>query len=188
MRTLTIAVLLLAAGPALTAPAWAQPRLAAHGGLQRRAVVVRPGWPLRRPLPRAIIRSGPVQVRVAPLSFLAPIVWASVVITSPPPPEAVIWQDRETLRRDDDWSELTLDCGQRGSRLDLEIEGGRIQIDWAEIVFANGQTQVVDFDTRALTPGLYTLLDLSHSRRIDHVRLLTRAMSREARVTLQMER
>src|SRR5437773_628090 len=188
MRFLPEMALILGIGALLAGPSLAERGGLVRGGFHRGIVSVHRGWPLRRPLPRAIIRPAPVRVRVAPLSFFHPIVWTSVVITSAPPPDAIVWQDRQTLVRDDDWTEFTLASGQRGSRLDLSIDRGRVQIDWAEVVFGNGQTQVVDFHQNTLTPGLYSLLQFDRARRIDHVRVLARSMSREAQIGLEMER
>ena len=51
---------------------------------------------------------------------------------------APVWEDAETLSKADDWTEFTLNCDSRGKSLWLEVAGGKVQADWAEIVFANG--------------------------------------------------
>ena len=68
------------------------------------------------------------------------------------------------------------------------VAGGKVQFDWAEVVFENGDAQVVDFAEKAHGPGLYSLLDFRDGRKVDHVRLVARAKSREARVVLKMEK
>jgi len=64
----------------------------------------------------------------------------------------------------------------------------RVLVDWAEVVFENGDTRAVDFDEKTLKPGLYSLLDFRDGRKVDHVRMVARAKSYEARVVLKMEK
>ena len=87
-----------------------------------------------------------------------------------------------------DWTELTLNCDSRGTKLWFEIQGGKVQVDWAEVVFENGDTRVVDFKERTYGPGLYPLLDFRDGRKVDHVRLVARAKGDGARVVLKMEK
>jgi hypothetical protein len=105
-----------------------------------------------------------------------------------PAPSAFVWQDSETLFKEDGWAETVFDSNQRGRRLYLEVLSGKVQLDFAEIVFENGDTQVVDFSERTRDSGFYALLDFADGRRVDHVRLIARAKSKEARVVLVMEK
>jgi hypothetical protein len=68
------------------------------------------------------------------------------------------------------------------------VAAGKVQADWAEVVFENGDTRVVDFEEKTHGPGLYSLLDFRDGRRVDHVRIVARAKSDEARVVLRMEK
>jgi len=70
----------------------------------------------------------------------------------------------------------------------LEVRDGRARVDWAEIVFSNGESQVVDFNDRSLSPGLYRLLDYRGERRVDHVRVVAMATTSEVEMILRMER
>ncbi len=158
-----------------------------RGPPRRAAVVVRPGHPIRRPMHPVVFRRPAVVVRVAPARFLPVVVWAPLVVTRPAP-SALIWQDAETLFKDDGWSETLFDSNQRGRRLYFEVMSGKVQLDFAEVVFENGDTQVVDFSEKTRDPGFYALLDFPDGRRVDHVRLIARAKSREARVVLVMEK
>ena len=65
---------------------------------------------------------------------------------------------------------------------------GRVQVDWAEVVFENGDTRVVDMKEWTRERGLYGLLDFADGRKVDHVRVVARAKSYEARVVLKMEK
>jgi hypothetical protein len=85
-------------------------------------------------------------------------------------------------------TEFTLNADARGEKLWLQVVDGRVQFDWAEVVFENGDAAVVDFKERTLGPGLYSLLDFRDGRRVDHVRVVARAKSADARVVLRMEK
>jgi hypothetical protein len=45
---------------------------------------------------------------------------------------------------------------------------------------------VVDFDDKVFKPGLYTLLDFKDGRKVDHVRVVARAMSDATRLTARI--
>jgi len=174
-------------------------------GVVNRGLFVAPNnWPLKR-APRAVIVRPPRgggRVRVAPRVFLPAIIFGGVVVSHRYERgyrhdddrvrgysrESLVWQDTESLYREDDWTEFTLDCNARGTKLWFEILEGRVQADWAEVVFENGEVQVVEFPERTLGPGLYELLDFRDGRRVDYVRMVAKATSREAQVTLWLER
>ncbi len=156
-------------------------------GPRRTVVVVRPGHPIRRAMPAVVVRRPAVVVRVAPAVFLPVVLWHPVVVTRPVA-DRIVWQDAETLSKDDDWSETVFDSDQRGEKLFLEVVGGRVQFDFAEVVFENGECRVVDFANGTRDAGLYSLLDFADGRKVDHVRLIARAKSAEARVALLMEK
>ena len=164
------------------------------------------GWPLNRP-PRPVIVRRPLQhERIHVHVYLPPLIFGGVVIDDrryrddryyqdyrpynyprPYQRDRLTWADSETLYREDEWVEFTLDCNARGEKLWFEVRDGRVQIDWAEVVFENGQVQVVDFAERSIGPGVYPLLDFRDGRRVDHVRMVAAATSREVRLILMME-
>ena len=187
-----LSILLLAfACVQLGSPALAGRRVVVRRGVHRRTVVVvHRGWPLRRPLRTAVIHPVRAAARVSAVTCLAPVVFTGVVIAAATAPEhdRIAWEDAETLTRDEGWAEFTLNCDSRGKRLWLEIAMGKVQLDWAEIVFENGEAQVVDFAGKTHDAGLYSLLDFKDGRKVDHVRVLARAKSDEARVVLRMEK
>ena len=189
MKRALLVLLVAVLGIQLVDPAFAARRVVVRRGPHRRTVVVvHRGWPLGRPLRAVVVRPPRVAVRVAPAVFLAPVVFAAVVVATVPAREVLVWEDGETLSKGDDWTEFTLDCDQRGTRLYLEVSGGKVQADWAEVVFENGDTRVVDFAEKTHGPGLYSLLDFKDGRKVDHVRMVARARSDEARVVLRMEK
>lgn len=192
MRRWILILLLLALGSQLYEPADAGPRRRAARRVvrHRTVVVVRRGWPLRRPARRVWIHPARVPVRMAPRVYLAPIIFTGVVVAaaSAPARDILVWEDGEKLERDDDWTEVTLNADSRGTKLWFEVADGRVQMDWAEVVFENGEARVIDFNERTLGPALYPLLDFRDGRKVDHVRMVARAKSDEARVGLRMEK
>ena len=157
---------------------------------RRTVVVVSHGWPLRRPLRQVWVHPARGPVRMGPEVFLATAVFtgAAVAPSSAPAHDALVWEDGETLTQADDWTEVTLNCGNRGTRLWLEIPAGKVQFDWAEVAFENGEARVVDFNEKTYGPGLYPLLDFRDGRQVDHVRLVAKSKSDEARIVLRMEK
>lgn len=191
LKRLVSVVLLALMGLQVVSPAFAARRVVVRRGVHHRTtVVVHRGWPLRRPARVVVVRPARVAVRVTPVRYLAPVVFTAVVVAaaSAPARDILVWEDAETIAKDEDWTEVTLNADSRGTRLWFEVVSGRIQADWAEVVFENGDTQVVDFAERTVGPGLYSLLDFRDGRRVDHVRMVVRAKSPEARLALKMEK
>ena len=54
-------------------------------------------------------------------------------------------------------------------------------------MFDNGDALVVDMSNRERGPGYFDLLEFREGRRVDHVRVVARARTPEARVVLKME-
>jgi len=121
-------------------------------------------------------------------TFLAPVTFSGTAVAAAmvPTRDAIVWEDGETLSKGEDWTEFTLGCNTSGRQLWLQIQSGRLQIDWAEVVFDNGDAQVLDFAEKTHGPGTYCVFDAVRGRRVDHVRVLARAKSDEAKVMLQL--
>ena len=189
MKRLVVSCLLALMALQIVEPAFAARRVVVRRAPHRRTVVVvHRGWPLHRPLRAVVIRPVRVAYRVAPAVFLPMVVWAGVVVASRPAPDVIVWEDSETINKDEDWTEFTLNCDSRGTQLWVEVAAGKAQFDWAEVVFENGDTRVVDMKEWTRGPGLYALLDFRDGRKVDHVRLVARAKSDEARIVLRMEK
>jgi hypothetical protein len=182
-------VLLALLGFYTVEPAFAARRVVVRKGRHHRTVVVvHRGWPLRRALRPVVIRPVRVAVRVTPVVFLPVVLWTGVVVATAPAADLLVWEDAETISRDEDWTEFTLNADSRGTRLWLQVVAGRAQFDWAEVVFDNGDTRVVDMKEWVRGPGHYELLDFRDGRRVDHARVVARAKSDEARIALKMEK
>jgi len=191
MRRLFAMLLLVVLGLQMVEPAFAARRVVVKRGVRNRTtVVVHRGWPLRRPARVVVVRPARTVVRVRPAVYLAPVIFTGAVIAaaSAPAADVLVWEDAETIEKEDGWSEFTLNADSRGTKLWLEVKAGRVQFDWAEVVFENGDAVVVDFKERTHGAGLYSLLDFRDGRKVDHVRLVARAKSAEARVVLKMEK
>ncbi|MBI5836470.1 MAG: hypothetical protein HZB25_04410 [Candidatus Eisenbacteria bacterium] len=154
---------------------------------RRTVVVVHKGFPLRRTLPQVVVRAPRAVWKIAtPAVFLAPVVWAGTVVALPEP-GMLVWEDKESLDQEDDWTEFSLNADSRGTALFLQVEG-RVQAEFAEVVFGNGESQVVDFESRTWKPGIYQLLDFKDGRTVDHVRMVARAKSEDAVVILRLQK
>jgi hypothetical protein len=185
MKRFVLAAILAVMTLEIATPVFAARRVVVHRGPHRKTVVVHRTFPLRRALPVVVVRPARVRVAVAPRVYLAPVVWTAAVVTTAAAADRSTWEDAEKLVSADDWTEFTLNANARGTKLFLQIDG-RAELSFAEVVFGNGEVQVVDFANMTHKSGLYSLLDFKDGRTIDHVRMVARAKSDEARVVLRL--
>lgn len=183
-RRVVVSLLVLSILSVATAAEAARVRVARHG--RRTTVRVHAGFPLHRALPHVYVRAPRVGVRVTPRVFLPRAAFAAVVVSTPFAPEARVWRDAEELERDDGWTELTMNVDRRGSRLLLEIARAPAQISFAEVVFDNGETQVIDFADQIHAAGTYSLLDFKDGRKVDHVRLVAKTEADSSEISLHL--
>ena len=153
------------------------------GRVTRVRVTVHPGFPLRRTLPAVVVR--PATVRVVPRVYLAPVAFAAVVVAAPRA-GARVWNGAETLDREEGWTDFTMNIDQRGSGLLLEIDRGAAQVSFAEVVFENGDAQVIDFNDRVHASGVYSLIDFKDGRKVDHVRVVAKADTTESVIRVHL--
>jgi len=177
-RLFAIVLLLVTLAPLAEA---ARPRRVVVRGPRGR-VVVRTGFPIRRTLPEVVIRPGPA-VLVAPRVYLTPVVFRAAVV---PLPARTDWRASEMLDRDDGWTDFTMNVDRRGRELLLQVDRGAARVSFAEVVFDNGETQVVDFNDAEYTRGVYSLLDFRDGRKVDHVRLVAKAATGETEITAHL--
>jgi hypothetical protein len=147
-------------------------RTVVHKGPRGR-VVVHQGFPIRRTLPEVYVRAPHVAVRVAPRVYLHPLAFPGVVVRVRP--ARVAWHEAERIERAEEWADVTYNVAHAGSHLYFEVADGPARVSFAEIVYGNGETQVVDFADKVYAPGYYGLLDFDAARGIDHVRLIASA-------------
>ena len=58
------------------------------------------------------MRPARVAVRVAPVTYLPVVFWSGAVVarSAYPAHDVLVWQDRQTLSRGEDWTEFTLNA------------------------------------------------------------------------------
>ncbi len=148
-------------------------------------VRISPGHPLRRPARTVVVR--PTRVVVpARLRFAPVVVWNRSTYTLPPR-DRVSWEDTDTIRRGEDWVDTHLSVNASGDRLLLNVRG-RVQVDFAEVYFENGDVQVVDFHEETLNTGSVPLLDFRNGRRVDSVRVIARSLSGQSKLSALLVR
>ena len=155
---------------------------------RRTVIVVHKGFPLKRALRNVVIRPLRRPFLVTPRLFLPLVMWGGLVVSTFPEQNLIVWEDGETLSQDEDWTEFTLNCENTGTKLWLQIVSGKVRFDWAEVVFGNGEAQVVEMQEYLRDPGYYMLLDFASGREVDHVRVVAKAESPEARVVLKIQK
>jgi len=143
------------------------------------------GHPLRRPGRTVIVRPLRPNVVVRPnVTYVAPVRFTRTAVVVPPR-QRIVWEDSEVIRRNEDWVDTSLSVRNRGDRLLLQLDG-RGQVDFAEVHFANGQVQVVDFQDGPMEAGAYGLIDFADGRQVDFVRIVARARSPQLRLSVMM--
>ena len=150
----------------------------------RTRLVVRNGYPIRRVLPTTVVvRPARRVVTVgAPLVFLSPLVWTPRVVAMPSG-DRLVWQDSEVIEREEGWVDSNFGIDSKGNALFLQINGSA-ELNFAEVTFANGNVQVVDFNGRTHGSGIYTLLDFADGRHVKTVRLLAKSEADETRLAI----
>jgi hypothetical protein len=154
----------------------------------RRALIVGPNHPIRRPLPKeVVVRTArkPVVVN-APLVYLPAMTWTPVVVPLPPA-EHLIRQESETISHDEEWVDTSFGVDQSGKALFLDI-GGQARLLFADVTFANGHVQVVNFNDRTYGSGIYRLLDFADNRHVSTVRILARSESDDTKLALYLSK
>src|SRR5688572_23016732 len=163
-------------------------RVVVRHPIRRTAVVVHRGHPVRRVLPAAVVLRPARRAVVvnAPLVFLPSLVWRPAVVALPAS-DRLVWQDSESITRAEGWVDTNFGVDNDGNALFLDING-RAGLNFAEITFANGNVQVVDFNERTHGTGTYKLLDFADGRRVMTVRMLAKSESDETRLAVYLSK
>lgn len=182
---LTFGVLLSLAGFYSTAAAQ---RRVVRRPVVRTRLIVRPAHPLRRALPASVVvRAARRTVVVGqPLVFLPGIAWTPRVVALPAS-DRLLWQDSEKIEREEGWVDSNFGVDSPGHALFLQISGNA-ELNFAEVAFANGSVQVVDFHGRKHGTGIYNLLDFADGRHVKTVRLLAKSASNETNLAVYLSR
>lgn len=163
-------------------------RVVVRHPVRRTTVVVHRGHPLRRVLPASVVvRPARRAVVVgAPLVFLPGLVWRPTVVAMPAR-DRLVWQDSESITRDEGWVDTNFGVDSAGNALFLDIDG-QAGLNFAEVTFANGNVQVVDFNERTHGTGIYKLLDFADGRHVGNVRLLAKSNSEDTKLTVYLSK
>ncbi|HEY8185844.1 MAG TPA: hypothetical protein VIF64_07230 [Pyrinomonadaceae bacterium] len=154
----------------------------------RRALVVHRGYPIRRVLPGLVVvrpTHGTVVVR-APLVYLPAVAWTRTVVVMPPR-ERLVWQDSEIIEREEGWVDSNFGVDSDGNALFLDINGNA-RLNFAEVTFANGNVQVVDFNEQTHGTGIYKLLDFADGRHVSTVRILAKSESDDTKLAVYLSK
>ena len=190
------AIVLLAGAVLLLAPAGAvgQKRRtvvvhpARHPVRVRHALVVHPGHPIHRLLPREVVvrpARRTVVVR-APLRYLPALTWRAAFVTLPPR-ERIVWHETETIARDEEWVDTNYGIDASGSALYLDMSG-KTRLNFAEVTFDDGHVQVVDFNEETHEPGTYKLLDVNANQHVATVRIVAKSESDDSKLTVHLSK
>jgi hypothetical protein len=151
-------------------------------------LVVRRGYPITRVLPTSVVvRPARRVVTVgAPLVFLPRLVWTPRVVAIPAG-DRLVWQDTESISDEEGWVDTNFGVDASGNALFLDING-RAGLNFAEVTFANGNVQVVDFNEQTHGTGVYKLLDFADGRHVKTVRMLAKSESDETKLAVYLSK
>ena len=121
-----------------------------------------------------------------PLVFLPAVTWTRTVVPLPAR-DRLVWQDSETISRDEEWVDTNFGIDESGNALFLDIDG-KAKLNFAEVTFANGNVQVVDFNEQTHEPGVYKLLDFADGRRVATVRILAKSESDDTKLSVYLSK
>jgi hypothetical protein len=159
---------------------------AAVRAVRRSTLVLAPGFPIPRAVGLAVVvhaAGTPVVVSAAPV-FLPTMVWGAALVALPQP-GGLAWQDSDYLEATDGWIDSNFGVDRRGDELFLDLSG-RAQLDFAEVTFASGEVQVVDFQNRIYGSGVYDLLDSIDGRRVETVRIVASSITDQTRLNVYL--
>lgn len=163
-------------------------RVVVHRPAKHTRLVIHTGHPIRRVLPTSVVVR-PVRRVVTvgvPLVFLPAIAWTAVTVSTPPA-ERLVWQDTESINRDEGWVDSSFGVDSSGDALFIDING-TARLNFAEVTFSNGQVQVVDFNDRAYRTGVYKLLNFADGRHVKIVRILAKSESDESKLIVYLSK
>jgi hypothetical protein len=154
----------------------------------RTKLVVHPRHPIRRVAPTTVIvrPARKTVVVTAPRVFLPAVTWTPAVVPMPVG-DRLVWQDSDTIARDEEWVDTNFGIDANGSALFLDING-KAKLNFAEVTFANGNVQVLDFNERTHSSGIYRLLDFGDGRHVSTVRILAKSESDETKLAVYLSK
>jgi hypothetical protein len=122
----------------------------------------------------------------APLVYLPSLAWTARVVTLPVR-DRLVWQDSETIQPEEGWVDSNFGVDDSGNALFLDINGSAA-LNFAEVVFANGNVQVVDFNEQTRGTGTFRLLDFNDGRHVKTVRILAKSDIDDTKLTVYLSK
>jgi hypothetical protein len=98
-----------------------------------------------------------------------------------------VWQRGDSLSQNDDWAESNFSVEEAGSRLLLSSQGS-VEIQLAQVQFADGQVQPIPIRNQPYGNGLYLLLDFGSTQTIQSIRVVARANASRSAYSVQLWR
>ena len=154
----------------------------------RTRMILNARHPIHRVLPAAVVVRPARRIVVVnkPLVYLPAVAWTRTVVAMPAS-DRLVWQDSETIARDEDWVDTNFGVDSDGNALFLDIDG-KATLNFAEVTFANGNVQVVDFNEQTHGTGVHKLLDFADGRRVMTVRILAKSESDETKLAVYLSK
>jgi hypothetical protein len=121
-----------------------------------------------------------------PQVYLPAVTWRAAV-ASLPARERLIWQDSETIAREEGWVDTNFGIDKSGDALFLDVDG-KAKLNFAEVTFSNGNVQVIDFNEKTHGSGVYRLLDFADGRHVSTVRVLAKSESVVTKLAVYLSR
>jgi hypothetical protein len=154
----------------------------------RTHLALRPGHPIHRVLPANVAVRAPRRAVIVnhPFVYLPLLSWRARVVTLPPT-ERLVWQESESIARDEEWVDTNYGVDGVGNTLVLNIDG-KTKLNFAEVAFDDGKVQVVDFTEGTYGPGTFTLLDLPGGRHVATVRILAKSETDDTKLAVYLSK
>jgi hypothetical protein len=108
-------------------------------------------------------------------------------LVSAPSGEHAVTEERTTIESDEGWVDTNFGIDNSGNSLFLDLNGSAL-LNFAEVTFANGDVQVVDFNEKTHGTGVYKLLDFAQERRVMTVRILAKSESDETKLAVYLSK
>lgn len=95
------------------------------------------------------------------------------------------WHRGRTLRQNDDWVETTFSVEEEGNKLLLVVQGS-VEIQSAEVQFANGQTQPIPVRSQSYGNGEFLLLNFGSTQSVQSISLTGRSSLPKSQYSVQL--
>jgi hypothetical protein len=95
--------------------------------------------------------------------------------------QGLVWENSQNLNPRQGWQRVTLWVGDPASAVYFEVVSGTIEFDRAEVVFENGQRQLIDMNG-VRGPSRFPVARFNGTRNVDRVIVMARPRTYGARL------